>query len=50
MLNGDIDDEFTNQEFRSYLDASNPENLIEDLTQHIIHIAIERGVKDHVAK
>ena len=32
MLNADIDENFTNAEFRSYVDQSNPDNMLVDLT------------------
>jgi len=47
MLNADIDENFTNAEFRSYVDHSNPDNMLVDLTHQFIHRAIEVGHKKH---
>ena len=32
MLNGDIDEHFTNAEYRAYVDKNNPHNMLVDIT------------------
>ena len=32
MVQGDIDEHFSNAEFRQYIDNSNPDNMLVDLT------------------
>ena len=45
MVSGDIDKNFSNAEFRLNTDASNPDNMLVELTQAFIHRAIITGVK-----
>ena len=45
MVSGDIDKNFSNAEFRSNIDAANPDNMLLELTQQFIHRAIIMGVK-----
>ena len=45
MVSGDIDENFSNVEFRSHIDNSNPDNMLVDLTHQFIHRAIVIGVK-----
>jgi len=47
MVQQDIDENFSNAEFRSYIDNSNPDNMLVDLTHQFIHRAIVIGVKAH---
>ena len=44
MMNGDID-KFNNADFRSFIDNSNPDNMLVDLTHQFIHRAIVIGVQ-----
>ena len=43
MLHSDLDQTFTNIEFRRNVDPSNPDNMLVDLTHAFIHRAIEVG-------
>ena len=45
MLEGDIDEHFTNVEFRSFIDPLNPDNMLVDLTHQFIHRAIVTGLR-----
>lgn len=50
MCYEDVDEEFTNAEFRSFLDNSNHDNMLEDLVQQFVHKAIELGAKEYADK
>ena len=44
MVDGDIDT-FNNAEFRQFIDNSNPNNMLVDLTHQFIHKAIVIGIQ-----
>ena len=50
MLNKDIDEHFSNAEFRNMIDPNFNGNMLEDLTHQFIHRAIETGSKEYQAR